>query len=92
MSKRYFERGGRGVFTCKTCDRSTRRTTQPGDSQLCGDCDELAMTENSVLDGTAIADIAKFRDDMVEYIVRKGGNRDKLRASFATLWKEKGTD
>ena len=88
MTKRYFERGDRGVFTCYACGRSTRRTTQPAGSELCGDCDELAMTENSVLDGASIEEIAVFRDQLVEDIVRKGGSLDKLRANFKTLWED----
>lgn len=87
MTKRHFTRGGRGVFTCSTCGRSTRQTTQPLDSSLCGDCDELAMTENSILDRAQTVDeIAKYRDEMVAHIVAKGGDKRKIRENFEILW------
>lgn len=86
MVKKYFQRGS-GVFACDVCTRRTRETTQPSGSRLCPHCDELAMTENSVLDGCqTVEEIAPWRDRMVEEIVARGGDRNRVRKDFSTLW------
>jgi hypothetical protein len=51
MSRKHFERGGRGVFSCEACGRSTRRVDQGGESLCCTECWELAGIDNSVNDG-----------------------------------------
>lgn len=85
MAKRHFERGGRGVFTCYCCGRSTRQTTQGGDSELCAECWELAGCENSLLDGVqTLAEIKSLRDSLVADAVSKGGSAEKIRATFKT--------
>ena len=85
MRKR-FERGS-SVFKCITCLRSTRLVGQPISSQLCPQCDELAMMENSLQDRVqTVAEIAACRDDLVKEITAKGGNVANVRKDFAILW------
>lgn len=86
MVKRYFQRGS-NVFTCSICTRRTRETTQPNGSSLCSHCDDLAMTENSVLDGVqTVEEIAQWRDQIVKQIIAKGGDSNRVRKDFGTLW------
>lgn len=86
MPKARFERG-RSVFKCATCGRSTRITTQPSGSELCEECDELAMMENSILDKCqTVAEIARFRDELIAECVKKGGDKADIEDNFATLF------
>jgi hypothetical protein len=59
--------GGKTVFNCTICGRSTRMTTQ-NDDRFCGECDELLMIQNSLW------------DNGVEYFIKDGflPERDKL--------------
>jgi hypothetical protein len=65
MTKRYFERGGRGVFKCEICGRNTRRTDQGADSELCSECWELAGIDNAVNDNgpATLGDYVASRDN-----------------------------
>lgn len=85
MAHKHFVRG-QSVFKCATCGRGTRLTTQAYGSRLCGECEELAMAENSVLDGAKIEEIALYRDQAFARIVKLGGDPAKVRENFSTLW------
>lgn len=76
---------GRGVYTCASCGRRTRETTVQG-SDDCADCFELAGLQNSVWDGCFTEADRHERDRVLAAIVRKGGNGDKTKETFADLF------
>jgi hypothetical protein len=76
-TKRHFQAGGRGVFTCASCGRRTRETTSDN-PEICGPCYELAGFENGVTD-LGIERIADYLHDAKAYyaeITSKGGTYD----------------
>lgn len=87
MSKRHFQQGGRGVFTCCVCGRSTRQVDQ-GDSECCPQCYELAGHDNYHNDNGIEPndDELRFYEGIVAEIVAKGGNADKVRKSNEYIW------
>ena len=86
---KYFERGGRGVYKCVICDRSTRVTTQC-DDHLCPECWDLAGLENTVFDnGAELArewGTDKERDALLAKAVKRGANGDKIKKNFPELF------
>jgi hypothetical protein len=92
MTKRYFERGGRGVYKCYVCGRGTRRSTQEGDSELCSDCWDLAGSDNTHNDEgrEPTAEELRFYELAVADIVKKGGDAAKVRSAFPYIWVNKG--
>lgn len=91
MKGRYksFQRGGRGVYKCAICERSTREAGQ-GNDRLCPECWELAGFQNVILDEgkEALAGIKENVDYEFNSAVKKGGNAALLRASFPELFPE----
>lgn len=49
--KDVFRRGGRGVFPCGVCGKSTRNTLETVDSPLCPACYDQEGIKNSHYDG-----------------------------------------
>jgi hypothetical protein len=72
MTKKHFERGGKGVFTCTSCGRKTRETTSDND-EVCGPCYELAGLENGVADGHPMVDYLDEAKALYAQITSKGG-------------------
>lgn len=85
MAIKTFQRGGPGVFTCATCGRRTRETTQAIGSHLCGDCFDLAGLENSLSDGCFTdADVPEVKR-LHAAIITKGGNAASVQRNFTDL-------
>jgi len=83
---RYFRRGGRGVFKCAICERGTREAGQ-GNDRLCPECYELAGLENMIFDGhSTAAELANDSAALLKRIIKRGGNAEKVRKDFATLF------
>jgi hypothetical protein len=74
-TKKHFERGGRGVFTCGCCGRRTRETTSDN-PETCGPCYELAGLENGVADGHPVSDYVSDAKALYAEIASKGGKYD----------------
>lgn len=90
MAIKTFQRGGPGVFTCSTCGRSTRETTQAIGSRLCGQCWDLAGLENALSDGCFTdADVPEVKS-LYAAIIAKGGNAEKVRRNFADVLERAG--
>lgn len=84
---KHFQRNGRGVFTCATCDRPTRITHQDRDSPLCYECFECAGYENSVQDGNDTPESAQAKcAEYVATIEKRGGNMQTFYKSFQIIW------
>jgi hypothetical protein len=88
---KHFQRGGRGVYKCSICERSTREAGQ-GNDRLCPECWELAGLENSVSDNGWEDWIAAERDALVNKAVKQGSNIEKLVANFSTLFPTEGEE
>jgi hypothetical protein len=86
-----FQRGGKGVFTCSCCGRSTR-TVDQNDSDCCPQCYELSSFENQVQDGDMGSDDWSTVESYVAEAVSKGGDRAKLEASFDILFDARPAD
>jgi len=82
----HFQRDGRGVFKCATCDRSTRITHQDRSSPLCYECFECAGYENAVQDGEDLATVQKQIAGYVAEIEKRGGNMKKFYSQFEVLF------
>jgi hypothetical protein len=63
-------------------------TTQD-DSRFCGICYELAGVENSFNDDGIAEWVIKARDMLLRKIVKRGGNVEKVKASFKALFEAK---
>lgn len=76
---------GSGAYKCRSCGRLTRATGQDGSQvQLCGDCFDLAGTENSMQDGEkfTMEDCQRIAQQILS-IESKGGNAAEWRKTFA---------
>lgn len=88
--KNRFERGGRGVFRCEACGRSTRLVDQGGE-HICPQCWELAGIDNSVNDGAQTwAEVSKECEFLLEELVSKGGDAEKAKRGLSYLWPVEG--
>lgn len=75
-----FQRGS-GVFTCQSCGRSTRVTTQDNDN-LCAECYDLAGETNSLSD---YGELYMGREAVIRILnqcVERGGSATKLIKEF----------
>jgi hypothetical protein len=70
---------GSGVFTCISCGRRTRVTTQCHD-ELCAECWDLAGETNSLSDTGELFD--KNAVDLLNRCVERGGSVEKLLREF----------
>lgn len=87
MAKRLdgFQRRGRGVFKCCTCNRSTRQTGETGDSECCSQCYDLAGWENHISDN-GLEDVSE-RDracirEAWNAAIKAGGCAESMRRQF----------
>lgn len=83
-AERHFTRG-RGTYVCATCGRRTRETTVQG-SDDCADCYDLAGLQNAEWDGCFTEHDRPERDAILARIVQKGGNGEKVKATFPELF------
>lgn len=81
--------GGKPVFNCTICGRSTRMTTQ-NDDRFCAQCDELLMMQNGLWDDGVEAFKAwngmKARDEFASKLVKHGGDYRKVVAAMPDLF------
>lgn len=85
-SIRTFQRAGfgrsGGTYECSVCMRLTRRTVS-GQTDMCAQCDEVAMIENGLSDGgyeteAEIADAEATMLRLKKEAAKKGGNLARL--------------
>lgn len=88
MTAKGFRTGGAGVFTCQSCERRTRETTQGfGEDRFCGECYELFGIQNSLWDCGPEAWIAPARDQLVKRIKQLGGDTLKVARENPDIFK-----
>ena len=70
---------GKSVYACRICNRNTRDTGDNGSVELCPECNEAAMCENSLSDdyeGMTVTEREKLTARINSYkqkAVNKGG-------------------
>lgn len=91
-STQHFQRGGKGVFTCCTCGRSTRTVKQSEDSECCPQCWYLSGEENMVMDGYVNEVNWNEVRRMITEAVKKGGDQEKIAEQFTELLRYYGAN
>ena len=81
--------GGKSVFNCTCCGRSTRMTTQDDDS-FCGECYELFGMQNTLWD-FGVEDfkesgMLKHRDEQFKKLVSRKGDGEKVKKQMPDLF------
>lgn len=81
--------GGGTTFVCSCCKRRTRITSQLNED-FCAECEELLMMQNGLWDNGADEfnkyDQAKYRDQFVAQIAKRGGNVEAVKAYMPDLF------
>ena len=78
--------GGKPVFECGICLRSTRQTNQ-GNESLCPQCDAWSMEENGISDGNyrndpkGLSRVEAMIKSLKEKAAKNGGDRARLGLS-----------
>jgi hypothetical protein len=81
--------GGKTVFNCQCCGRSTRMTTQD-DDRYCGECYDLFGIQNTLWDDGVenfVKDgLVKARDQLLKKIVTRKGDPEAVKRQMRDLF------